>query len=57
MVKSYQEFATENLGIFRIGSVDCEDQPKICEKEKIQNFPTVRLYPQFPAPIQDFSVD
>jgi hypothetical protein len=23
--KDYEKFATENKGIFRIGSVDCED--------------------------------
>lgn len=49
----YDKFAEENLGIFKIGAVDCDSQAKICEKEKITSFPTVRIYPQFPAPTID----
>lgn len=56
MKKAYEEFASENKGIFRIGSVDCDDQGPICVKENIGAFPTFRIYPQFPVPIQDFEV-
>ena len=41
----FEKFATENKGIFRIGSVDCSEFTKICDKEGIKDFPTIRLYP------------
>ena len=46
----YKQFASDNKGIFRIGAVDCDEQPKICEKEKVDSFPTYRVYPPFPIP-------
>eukprot|EP00356_Strombidium_inclinatum_P004709 CAMPEP_0170493486 /NCGR_PEP_ID=MMETSP0208-20121228/13968_1 /TAXON_ID=197538 /ORGANISM="Strombidium inclinatum, Strain S3" /LENGTH=401 /DNA_ID=CAMNT_0010769419 /DNA_START=30 /DNA_END=1235 /DNA_ORIENTATION=+ len=55
-VNSYKDFATENMGVFRIGSVDCEDFQKICEKEKVTETPTLKVYPPFPAPTQDMDL-
>lgn len=57
MKTDYEKFATENMGVFRIGSVNCNDFPQICNNEKVDSFPLVRLYPQFPAPTQDFKID
>lgn len=45
--------ATENRGIFNFGSVNCNEEPAICEKEKIKAFPTVRVYPPLPLPSID----
>ena len=56
MVKEYETFASENLGIFRIGSVDCEEFTSICEREKVSSTPALKLYPPFPAPVQDFDL-
>ena len=53
IAKDYMGFSTENKGIFRIGAVDCDDQPKICEKEKVNAYPTMKIYPPFPAPAFD----
>lgn len=53
---SYSKFATDNKGIFRIGSVDCQDQGPICTKEKIEKFPTIKIYPTFPAPAFDLDL-
>ena len=39
--------------MLRIGSVDCDEWSSICEKEGITEFPTYRVYPPFPAPVQD----
>lgn len=39
--------------MLRIGAVDCEEFSSICEKEKISEFPTYRVYPPFPVPPQD----
>jgi hypothetical protein len=43
--------------MFRIGSVDCNQFSTICSKEKIDKFPTLRVYPPFPAPTQDYEED
>ena len=56
MKGDYEKFATENMGIFRIGGVNCDQHAQICEKEKIETFPLVRLYPEFPAPHIDFPI-
>jgi hypothetical protein len=56
-VKEYEKFASDNMGIFRIGSVDCEDFASICQKEKVDKTPTLRLYPPFPAPTSDFDMN
>lgn len=46
----YEQFASENKGIFRIGSVDCDANAAICKSEKVDKFPTIRIYPTFPMP-------
>ena len=56
MVGDYNKFATDNKGIFRIGSVDCKDYKAICKKEGVTETPLVRLYPPFPVPTQDLVI-
>ena len=56
MKSSYEQFASENKGIFRIGSVNCDDNADICKKEGVTTFPLVRVYPTFPAPTQDMDL-
>jgi hypothetical protein len=46
----WEKFAIENKGMFRIGSVDCNEFSKICEKEGVTEFPTYRVYPPTPVP-------
>jgi len=46
----YESFAKENKGMFRIGSVDCNQFESICKKEKVEKLPLLRIYPAFPAP-------
>jgi hypothetical protein len=36
--------------------MDCADFEAICKKEGITEFPTVRLYPPFPAPTSDLEI-
>lgn len=47
-------FGKENKGMFRIGSVDCNQHASLCSKEKVTQFPLLRVYPAFPAPTQDY---
>jgi len=56
LASSYKTFSSDNKGIFRIGAIDCDEQAKICEKEKVSTFPTVRVYPPFPIPTNDIDV-
>ena len=43
-------------GVFKIGSGDCQQHQKICDKEGVKNTPVVRLYPPFPAPAYDLEI-
>ena len=56
MVTDYNTFATENKGIFRIGSVDCGDFADVCKKEGVETFPTIKVYPPYPIPQFDFEI-
>jgi len=53
----YEKFARDNKGMFRVASVNCVVAHKICNKEGVSTFPHFKVYPPFPAPIEDFSSD
>ena len=57
MVGQYEVLAKDNKGMYRVGAVSCDDFPKICEKEKVNKYPTFRIYPPFPAPTADYEED
>jgi hypothetical protein len=40
--------------MFRILSLDCEENSSLCSKENVQKFPLFRVYPAYPAPTQDY---
>jgi hypothetical protein len=40
--------------MYRAGAVSCDDFPKICDKEKVTKYPTLRVYPPYPAPTADY---
>ena len=50
----YDEFTNEYKGIFRIASCDCDEAEKICQKESVTKYPTLRVYPPYPVPAIDF---
>lgn len=54
---AYQKFGDDDQGVFRIGAVDCSLQKKICDKEKVTAFPTIKIYPPYPAPAIDVEVN
>jgi len=56
MISELEKFATETKGIFRTGAVNCDDFKEICAKEKVAEFPTVRMYPPFPVPAGDLDI-
>ena len=49
----FEKFAIEQKKMLRIGALDCEEFKSICDKEKVADFPTYRVYPPFPVPHQD----
>jgi DnaJ family protein C protein 16 len=53
----FELFAKENKGMFRFLGVDCEEHTTICTKEKVEKYPTFRIYPAYPAPTQDYEED
>ena len=40
--------------MIRVGAIDCDSFPKVCAKAGAEKFPLWRVYPQFPAPVQDY---
>lgn len=56
MIGELEKFAAETKGIFRTGAVDCNDFKDICAKEKVTEFPTVKMYPPFPVPAGDLDL-
>jgi hypothetical protein len=49
----YQKFALDYKNIFRVLAVNCGSYPDICDKEKIEETPVLRVYPQIPIPSFD----
>ena len=43
-------------GVFKIGVVDCYEAWDLCEKEKIEKTPVVRVYPPNPVPAFNYEV-
>ena len=41
--------------MFRIGSLDCKEFRKLCDKEEITSYPSYKIYP--PTPIPAFMAD
>lgn len=51
--RSYDEFTNEYKGIFRIAACDCDESERICKKENVNKYPTIRVYPPYPVPSID----
>lgn len=51
--ESYEKFASDYQGIFKIQACNCEKEPTVCEKERVKTFPTVRIMPPQPIPSYD----
>lgn len=43
--------------MFRMDALDCNEYESLCSKEKVDKYPTFRIYPPFPAPTQDYEED
>lgn len=39
--------------MFNIAAIDCKTDPDVCEKERVKEFPVIRVYPPQPIPAYD----
>lgn len=42
-------------GAFVVGAVDCRTHTVTCEREDVSETPTVKVYPPFPMPVQEYT--
>ena len=49
-------WVNEYRGVFRIGAVDCQEYPALCEKEGVTQFPAIKIYPPVPIPVIAYNV-
>jgi len=56
-VPAFDEWTNEYRGVFKIGSVDCDEFDKLCEKQGVTEFPTIKIYPPNPIPVFNFEGD
>ena len=55
-VAEFDKWTNEFNGVYRIGSVDCDDFPKLCTDQGVTTFPTFKVYPPIPMPATDINV-
>jgi hypothetical protein len=55
--QEYIDFATENDGIFKANAVNCDEHADICIKEGVKTYPTVKIYPPLPIPVNDYDLE
>ncbi len=53
----YEAFTKDNMGMYNLGAINCDDNYDICEKEGITDFPVFRIYPEYPLQTQDSKDD
>jgi hypothetical protein len=55
-VSEFDKWTNEFNGVYRIGSVDCDDFAKLCSDQGVTTFPTFKVYPPIPVPATDINV-
>ena len=53
---SFEKFATEYNGMYKVTALNCQLFMDICEKNEVKEFPSFKVYPPIPAPIMDYEV-
>lgn len=51
--EEFNEEAKKSKGIFTFIGIDCDSNFALCNKENIRDFPSIRVYPPVPIPIQE----
>ena len=53
---TYEKFAEENDGLFKVAAINCKEFQDICEKQEVREFPSFKVYPPLPAPVFIYEV-
>lgn len=53
---TYEKFAEENDGLFKVTAINCKEFLDICEKQEVREYPTFKIYPPLPAPVFVYEV-
>ena len=53
----FEEFASKMKGVVTIAGISCDEEPAICEKEGITEYPIIRVYHKNPIPVTDFTAE
>jgi len=49
-----KELASDWQGVYTVGAVDCDSYEELCEAQGITEYPKIKVYPPFPAPVSDY---
>ena len=55
-LEEFMNWVNEYNGVFRIGGVDCDESPKICNDEGVTVYPSYKVYPPTPIPTTTLTV-
>jgi hypothetical protein len=53
----YENMGLELKDMIRVGALDCGSFAKICDAEGVTTYPTYKVYPPFPVPVQTYEGD
>ena len=53
---TFEKFAEENDGMFKVAAINCKEFADICEKQEVREFPSFKVYPPLPAPVFIYEV-
>jgi len=53
----FEEFVKKNKGMYEMMAINCDQNPDVCEKEGVSEYPHFRIYPAYPMPTVDLKKD
>jgi thioredoxin-like negative regulator of GroEL len=53
-VQSFDKFASEFDGMFKVAAMNCAQYKDVCEKQEVTNTPVFKVYPLLPAPVMNY---
>lgn len=56
LVEPYNTFAANYRLIFRVFAIECISELKLCNSEEAEKFPSLKVYPPFPAPAYFYNI-
>lgn len=53
----FEDFIRKNKGMYEMMALNCDENPDVCEKEGVTEYPHFRIYPAYPMPVVDLKKD